>query len=88
MGFRCEKLRSRRGIGGVSLDGTRMVNGQVTIHQREVAVIEQIRTLRTQGNSYWKVADILNVMQIPTKSRRAKWQATTVLKILKKVDYT
>ena len=57
--------------------------GQEAVHQREAAIIEKMKTLRAQGHSYWKIADILNAMKIPTKTRRAGWKAATVMKILK-----
>lgn len=57
--------------------------GQEKIHQREVAVIEKMKTLRDQGFSYWKIAEILTAMEVPTKNRRAGWKAATVMKILK-----
>jgi hypothetical protein len=39
--------------------------------------------LRKHGYSYHKIAEILTTMGIPTKNRRPKWRATTVMKILK-----
>ena len=70
----------RRGQVGY---GTRVVNGRVTVNQREVDTIEHMAELRDKGFSYWKIAEILNAMGVPTKSRRAQWQAATVMKILK-----
>lgn len=60
-----------------------MVNGRVTVNQREVDTIEHMRDLHDKGFSYWKIAEILNAMGVSTKSRRAQWQAATVMKILK-----
>ena len=57
--------------------------GQGLVHQREAAAIEKMKALREQGYSYWKIADILTTMKVPTKTRRAKWAAATVMKILK-----
>jgi len=73
----------RRGQVGY---GRRIVNGRVVAHQRELETVERMAALRDQGFSYWKVADILNSMGVPTKSRRAKWQAATVMKILKSTN--
>ena len=70
----------RRGQVGY---GTRVVNGRVTVNQLEVETIEHMVELRGKGFSYWKIAEILNSMGVPTKSRRAKWQAATVMKILR-----
>lgn len=69
----------RRGQRGF---GKRVVNGRVTINQREVKIIANMQDLRAKGYSYWKIAEILNWMGVPTKSRRAKWQAATVMKII------
>jgi hypothetical protein len=66
--------------------GKRVVNGRVMVNQREVDTIEHMRDLHGKGFSYWKIAEILNAMGVPTKSRRAKWQAATVMKILKAAD--
>lgn len=63
--------------------GRRVVNGRVTVNQREIDTVEHMRDLHSKGFSYWKIAEILNTMGVPTKSRRAKWQAATVMKILK-----
>ena len=60
--------------------GKRVVNGRVTANQREVDTIEHMLDLHGKGFSYWKIAEILNTMAVPTKSRRAKWQAATVMK--------
>jgi len=62
--------------------GKRVVNGRVTVNQREVEIIANMQDLRVKGYSYWKIAEILNSMGVPTKSRRAKWQAATVMKII------
>ena len=53
-------------------------------HQREQVCIQKMASLRSKGFSYWKIAAVLNSMGVPTKTRRAKWQAATVMKILKK----
>lgn len=41
-----------------------------------------MRELRDQGFSYWKIADVLNAMKVPTKTRGGKWLARTVQAIL------
>ena len=56
------------------------------VNQRERDTVERMMSLRDKGYSYWKIAEILNSMGIPTKSRRAQWQAATVMKILKATD--
>ncbi len=42
-----------------------------------------MKQLREQGFSYWKIADILNSMNVPTKNRGSRRHPTTVMKILK-----
>lgn len=63
--------------------GERRVNGSVISHQREIENIEKIKTLRAQGFSYWKIADVFNSMKIPTKNKGSRWHPTTIMKILK-----
>ncbi|MCX6125757.1 MAG: recombinase family protein [Proteobacteria bacterium] len=70
----------RRGQVGY---GTKVVKGRVAVNQRELDTIKHMADLRDKGFSYWKIAEILNAMGVPTKSRRAQWQAATVMKILK-----
>lgn len=36
-----------------------------------------MRELRDKGFSYWKIADVLNAMKVPTKTRKGKWHART-----------
>lgn len=64
----------------------RIVNRQVIDLQKELEVIEKMKILRKQGFSYWKIADVLNAMGIPTRTRKAEWRAATVMKILKRAD--
>ena len=51
-------------------------------NEQELLTIKKMRSLRDQGYSYWKIAEILTVMKIPTKTRRSGWKAATVMKIL------
>jgi hypothetical protein len=53
-------------------------------YRREQEVILKMRELRDKGFSYWKIADVLNAMKVPTKTRRGKWHARTVQAILLK----
>ncbi len=68
--------------------GERLVNGRVIAHQRELENIDKIKKLREQGHSYWKIADILNSMGVPTKNRGSRWHPTTVMKLLKSQQHT
>ena len=63
--------------------GRRAVKGSEIDCKRELETIEKMKSLRLQGFSYHKIADILNTLKIKTKSRKARWHATTVMKILK-----
>jgi hypothetical protein len=38
--------------------------------------------LRAKGFSYWKIADILNSIGVPTKTRKGKWQPRFVKTVL------
>jgi hypothetical protein len=61
------------------------IQGRITAkHQKELSAIEKMKELRDKGFSYWKIADILNAMKIPTKTRRGKWHARTIHAILVK----
>lgn len=51
-------------------------------HKREQETIRKMHELRDKGFSYWKIADVLNAMKVPTKTRRGRWHARTVLSIL------
>ncbi|MBN8535792.1 MAG: recombinase family protein [Deltaproteobacteria bacterium] len=64
--------------------GERRIKAHIEQNKRELAVVEKMKALRSQGYSYWKIAEILNSMKVPTKSRKAKWKAATVMKILKR----
>lgn len=68
---------------GQTAYGKRVVRGAETDNKTEMVIIEKLRNLRRQGFSYWKIADILNSMKIPTKNKGSRWHPTTVMKILK-----
>ncbi len=55
-------------------------------HEREQEVIQKMVFLRDKGYSYRKIAEILDTMKIPTKTRKTKWQARVVQEILKRVS--
>ena len=60
--------------------------GKLKAHQRELAAIERMKTLRAKGYSYHKIAEVLTALKVPTKNGRHRWHATTVMKILKAQD--
>ncbi len=66
--------------------GRRTLRSKEVENKRELEVLAKIQNLRLQGFSYWKIADVLNTMGIPTKTKRAKWQPATVMKILKRFE--
>ena len=63
--------------------GERLMNRRIIVHKGELETVEKLTALRKQGFSYWKIADILNSMNVPTKNRGSRWHPTTVMKILK-----
>jgi hypothetical protein len=73
-----DNIRRQRGVGY----GRRIAGREQVEHKAELATIAKMADLRRQGFSYWKIADILNSMKIPTKTRRGKWHARSVQQIL------
>lgn len=65
--------------------GKRFAKNKEIRHQQELNTIARMSELRKQGYSFWKIAEILNVMKIPTKNKSSRWHATTVMKILNRV---
>jgi AICAR transformylase/IMP cyclohydrolase PurH len=55
---------------------------QVDRHKRELQYIEKMRSLRAKGFSYWKIADVMNAMEVPTKTGRRQWHARSVQQIM------
>jgi hypothetical protein len=53
-------------------------------HKREQEAILKMHELREKGFSYWRIAEVLNTMSVPTKTRKGKWHARTVQAILLK----
>jgi hypothetical protein len=62
--------------------GQRRIKGQEIEYKRELEVIEKARALRGQGYSFQKIANILNTMKLPTKTKKAKWYPKTVRDII------
>ena len=50
-------------------------------HKREQSAIYRIRKLREQGMSYQKVAEVLNTMEVPTRTGKGKWHGNQVFEI-------
>ncbi len=62
--------------------GQKVKERSLAEHKREQEAILKMRELRDKGFSYWKIADVLNAMKVPTKTRKGKWHARSVLAIL------
>ncbi|WP_417335341.1 recombinase family protein [Halobacteriovorax marinus] len=71
-------IRRKRGLAY----GEKMVLRQKEEHKREQQYLTKMKSLREKGFSYWKIADILNTMKVPTKRRKGKWHSKTVYSIL------
>lgn len=65
--------------------GQKIKERSLAEHKREQEAILKMRELRDKGFSYWKIADVLNAMKVPTKSRKGKWHARSVQGILQKI---
>jgi len=66
--------------------GRIMRSRQLAAHGRELETVKKMKELRSQGFSYWKIADVLNTMKVPTKKQKGRWHARTIQKILKADD--
>lgn len=64
--------------------GKKIKTRNLAEHNRELDVITKMKELREKGFSFWKIADVLNTMKVPTKSRKGRWYAKTVQAILLK----
>jgi hypothetical protein len=64
--------------------GMKVKERSLAQHKREREAILKMRELRDKGFSYWKIADVLNAMKVPTKTRKGRWYARTVQAILLK----
>ena len=81
--FEIPVRRTREGPQKSSLPyGKKMIQRSEVNFVQEQSNILKMKELRSQGFSYWKIADILNTMKIPTKTSRGRWQARTVQRIL------
>ena len=64
--------------------GKKIKTRNLAEHQRELNAITKMKELREKGFSFWKIADVLNTMKVPTKTRKGRWHARTVQAILLK----
>ncbi len=77
---------NQKRVRGVAY-GQKIKQRTLAEHKREQEVIFKMRELKDKGYSYWKIADVLNTMGVPTKTRRGKWHARTVLSILADANF-
>jgi hypothetical protein len=59
-----------------------MENRQLIAYQREQGYIAKMHELRSKGFTFEQVAQALNSLGVPTKTRRGKWHRKTVNAIL------
>lgn len=66
--------------------GERWLKGDIVASPKEQRVLDEMRRLRHDGNSYGQIAQWLNSSRIPTKNRAKAWDRPTVYKILKNCE--
>ena len=64
--------------------GEKVVQGKLRKQMTEAEAVEAMSRLRNQGYSYRQIAAWLDAKGVKTKNRRGRWQAATVMKILKR----
>lgn len=62
--------------------GERWQDGKIVPCKREQETVTMIQKLRAQGMGLQGIADFLNSMNIPTKTKKGKWQTAQVWYIL------
>lgn len=55
---------------------------RIAVHEQELATIEKAKQLRAQGLSYDKVAGVMSMMRLKTKTGGTKWYPKTVRDIV------
>ncbi len=65
--------------------GKKIIKGKIADDKEEQAVIKKMKLLKSVGNSYWKIAEVLNGNSVPTKKEKGPWSAKTVHQIIKKL---
>lgn len=79
------KKITRRETGKMAY-GYRQHGGKSVVFKKEAEIVEQIKSHRESGYSYQKIADILNDMKVPTKTKgkRGFWYSKVVRQILQR----
>ncbi len=62
--------------------GKKVVSGKVVNNENEALIIEKVKRLRDQELSYRKIAEVLNIMEYSTKTRKGVWSGKSVWQIL------
>ncbi len=66
--------------------GEKLRQRKVLAHQKEQDIIAKIKDLRAKGYSYEKIAEVLNTMEVATKTRKGKWHRKTIWEILNRKE--
>lgn len=64
--------------------GKRLAKGQLVDNKGELEILNRMMRFRSEGLSYWRIAEMLNLWGVKTKTPGARWQAATVMKMLKR----
>lgn len=78
-----EELTRSPSAGQVAF-GKRKKGQQLIANASEEEIIQSIARLRSEGYSFRQIAAWLDAKGIKTKNRKGRWQAATVLKILRR----
>lgn len=77
------KTVTRRNNGG-HVYGFKKYRGRSIEMKKEQEIIRIVKLHRESGNSYQKIANILNHNKIPTKTKTGEWLPNTVRRLFKK----
>jgi hypothetical protein len=66
--------------------GVKIVAAEEVPHKKELKHLSKMQSLRDKGFSYRKIALICNTENIPTKTRRTKWQAKSVHQVINRAN--
>lgn len=77
-----EDRKNSLNIKGKLAYGSKVLNDRVVDDKNEQAIIRKMLLLHVSGNSYRKIAEVLNENKVPTKTYSKKWDPKTVFQIL------
>jgi hypothetical protein len=78
-------IREEEHRRGGSAFGERKFNGRYIPNKTELDLIEKMMTLRKQGLTFHKIAEILQGLSLPTK-RNGKWTGRSIQRIFLKMQ--